>query len=264
MRCYWSGLGTDLAARYSRNALLHSLLTLRIRKHFGTNMFAAIQKLVRANPQAKTRLHDLSGSRASMPRIVRNLPRAVVSRFMFSTFGTHPSRPWFSYDVASLLEKKLNSKPCSVLEFGSGSSTAWLAARAKTLYSVEHNPDWYEIVSRRLQNSSNVIYEVQTSIDEYSQFARGARPAFDVIIIDGIWRLACVEHNLDLLAADGLLYFDNSDADSSTGEPGEVVRAVDKLRAFATENGWTLSTYTDFAPTVLYATQGLLLTPPAE
>src|ERR1043165_4945404 len=58
--------------------------------------------------------------------------------------------PWFSYAAIDFLEDFI--KPhMSVFEYGSGGSTLFFARRAKSVWSIEDNPRWFDLVSRRVQ-----------------------------------------------------------------------------------------------------------------
>lgn len=58
--------------------------------------------------------------------------------------------PWFSYAAIDFLEKILRPG-LAVCEFGSGGSTLFFARRVKSVYSIEDNPKWFELVSRWLK-----------------------------------------------------------------------------------------------------------------
>jgi predicted O-methyltransferase YrrM len=73
-------------------------------------------------------------------------------------------KPWLNKEAVETFEKLL--KPTdTMVECGSGRSTAWFAKKVKHLISIEENKEWYEIVKKRLadNNISNVDYR-------YAQF----------------------------------------------------------------------------------------------
>src|SRR5215204_4452964 len=61
--------------------------------------------------------------------------------------------PWFSYAAIDFLQDFLQSG-MSVCEFGSGGSTLFFARRVKSVYSIEDNPKWFELVQTRLLQHS--------------------------------------------------------------------------------------------------------------
>src|SRR6476469_2127444 len=56
--------------------------------------------------------------------------------------------PWLAYGAIEFLCEYLDDSK-SVYGFGSGGSTIWLAGRSKTVTSVEHDRDWFEVVRSR-------------------------------------------------------------------------------------------------------------------
>src|SRR5438477_3935780 len=58
--------------------------------------------------------------------------------------------PWFSYAAIDFLERFLKPE-MSVVEYGSGGSTLFFAHRVKTVFSIEDNPQWFELVSERVK-----------------------------------------------------------------------------------------------------------------
>lgn len=66
-------------------------------------------------------------------------------------------RPWLSDGAVAFLEDFLSSRRnASVLEFGAGSSTVWLASRVGLLVSVEHDHEWHGVVTDRLKGCVHV------------------------------------------------------------------------------------------------------------
>ena len=61
--------------------------------------------------------------------------------------------PWFSYAAIDFLNDFLRPE-MTVAEYGSGGSTIFFAQRAKSVFSIEDNGKWYELVSRRLKEKS--------------------------------------------------------------------------------------------------------------
>lgn len=223
----------------------------------------ALRKVLRPSQNTKSRLHDGTGIKAGTYSIIFNLPQSVASRIMLDVFGKQPSRPWLSYNAVAVLREKLASKPCRVLEFGSGASTAWFARRAAELHSVENNAEWFTFVEKRLANTVGVTdrvqYELRADKEAYTTFRAKSGLTFDIILVDGPWRRECTQNHFNSVAPNGLLYLDNSDADSSTGEEGELVEALVFLRSAAKKNGFEMTVFTDFAPCTLHATQGVLV-----
>jgi predicted O-methyltransferase YrrM len=131
--------------------------------------------------------------------------------------------PWFSYAAIDFLEEFLQSD-MSVCEYGSGGSTLFFAKRVKSVYSIEDNPRWFELVSDRLKRKS--IQNVQLKLfpfdfknpngfekSEYLNAMPDQR--FDVIVIDGSeeWtqvRPVCFEKAQGQVKQGGIIVVDDS------------------------------------------------------
>ncbi|HEV2208515.1 MAG TPA: class I SAM-dependent methyltransferase [Verrucomicrobiae bacterium] len=101
--------------------------------------------------------------------------------------------PWFSYAAIDFLGTFLQPH-MTVGEYGSGGSTLFFAHRVKSVFSIEDNPKWYELVSTRLKERglSNVTlvlrpFDFKSPVDfEHSSYLHALPDEpFDVIVIDG-------------------------------------------------------------------------------
>ncbi|WP_298821705.1 class I SAM-dependent methyltransferase [uncultured Roseibium sp.] len=144
--------------------------------------------------------------------------------------------PWWTYGAIDETEAFLASRPnARVFEYGSGASTVWLAKRAGTVVSVEHDAGWHSLVHTRLAEAngatslSHALIEpskaqaetdpqylsvkpghIGLSFENYSKSILDQDEAFDLIVIDGRARAACLEHAVTRLKPNGLIVFDNS------------------------------------------------------
>jgi hypothetical protein len=137
--------------------------------------------------------------------------------------------PWWTYRAIDVVETWLATRPnARVFEFGTGASTAWLARRGAQVLSVEHDVEFMELFSPRLSGFPNVTLRVEPPVasssprtpsgrDEYAGLDFSAYVStidaageFDLIVVDGRARAACLERAVPHLAADGLVVFDNS------------------------------------------------------
>ena len=131
--------------------------------------------------------------------------------------------PWFSYAAIDFLEKFVKPQ-MSVFEYGSGGSTLFFARRAKRVFSVEDNPQWFEWVSRRLEEKgfSNATlklceFDFKKPIGfENSEYLQ-AMPdeKFDIIVVDGSeeWtqvRPICFEKAEARVKQGGIIVVDDS------------------------------------------------------
>lgn len=140
--------------------------------------------------------------------------------------------PWWTYDAIERVEAFLaHRKGARVFEYGSGASTVWLAKRAGTVTSVDHDRGWVELLAPRIAGLGNVALglvepdEAPGTDSLYHSHKPGwrgrgfrayvdaidAEPgSFDLIVIDGRARPACLAKAVGRLAEGGMIVFDNS------------------------------------------------------
>jgi len=139
--------------------------------------------------------------------------------------------PWWTYDAIDAVEARLRERPdARVFEYGAGASTVWLARRAGAVVSIEHDPDWHTLVGERTARfdhitlrhvppdrdhagpefaSSKAGYEGLT-FRTYAGAIGAEEEPFDLIVIDGRARTACLRAALSHLKDGGAIVFDNT------------------------------------------------------
>lgn len=133
--------------------------------------------------------------------------------------GSRPI-PWWTYAATAFFENWL--KPdVRVFEFGAGNSTLWLADRVASVTSVEHDAQWADRIRAKAPKNSEVIsatfsgdsFECSESDPYVRAYAdRAGAGGFDVVVVDGVARLTCVDMFLSSNPSDeALLILDNSD-----------------------------------------------------
>jgi SAM-dependent methyltransferase len=140
--------------------------------------------------------------------------------------------PWWTYDAIERVEDFLKSRERPrVFEYGSGASTVWLANRAHEVISVDHDANWIEFSRSRLAELGNAKVELvpadpQPVADRrflsgksgyhgqtfkaYVEAINRWPGTFDLIVVDGRARAACLAKAADRLAQGGMIVFDNS------------------------------------------------------
>jgi len=140
--------------------------------------------------------------------------------------------PWWTFSAIEQTDAFLRGRRnARIFEYGSGASTIWLARRAASVTSVEHDFRWYELVKEKLAPYANaqLIHvapdpEERTdpscisekpgwkgrSFRDYVDTIQSVPGLFDLIVIDGRARPACLERALHMIAPDGMILFDNS------------------------------------------------------
>jgi hypothetical protein len=168
---------------------------------------------------------------------IKLLPGTVVARVEAATGGYLASKgwfrtratwramdaagdacPWFTYPAISFLTPRIQSG-WSVLEYGSGAGTEWWAQRCSQVLAVEHDAEWGLRVGTRTRAS--IVMVDSASEEGYVSAARNAAP-FDVIVVDGIFRPACLEAAPSLLASRGIIILD----DAQRLEYGAAIEAL--------------------------------------
>jgi predicted O-methyltransferase YrrM len=131
--------------------------------------------------------------------------------------------PWFSYAAIDFLDAHVRTH-MTAFEYGSGGSTLFLAKRVKSVFTVEDNVTWFDLVKQRLHERafSNVTMELHpfdarnpAGFEQSSYLRAIPDEKFDVIIIDGSeeWiqvRPTCFRYVEDKVAPGGIIVLDDS------------------------------------------------------
>jgi len=173
--------------------------------------------------------------------ILPRLERAPHGSFAFwfgSQFAIHDAPalarmdvPWWTFRAIDAVERWMAARngEVRVFEYGSGASTVWLARRAAQVVSVEHDAGFAKIATPMLALPNielRVIEPVRTSgvpragsgrsgyegcdFSAYVDSIAEGAARYDLIIIDGRARDACLRRAWDCLDVGGLVVFDNS------------------------------------------------------
>lgn len=174
-----------------------------------------------------------------LARLDRQRQNSRTAHWLRSLFAIHDidemvqlDTPWWTYDAIDEVAAFLAAKPdARVFEYGSGASTVWLGRRAGAVTSVEHDRDWLDLVRPRLAGLAQCevdwvgpdatpdpdpLYASRkhgyagTTFAAYARAIEGKPGPYDLIVIDGRARPACLHHALPHLAPDGMIVFDNS------------------------------------------------------
>ena len=163
-------------------------------------------------------------------RVITNLalhpqyiPRCLTHNVLNGKMPLDLELPWFSYASIDFLEDWL--KPhMTVCEYGSGGSTIFFARRVKSVCSIEDNPKWLELVTRRLEEKSirNATlklcpFDAKNPVGfEKSDYLHAIPDErFDVIVVDGTeeWtpvRPFCFEKAEASVKSGGIIIVDDS------------------------------------------------------
>jgi hypothetical protein len=192
-----------------------------------TSSYVRSVRIVRRFAEPTGMLTVLEGSQHALLRYVRSL------------FAIHDAEDmaaldlaWWSYASISEVERFLAGRPAArVFEFGAGASTAWLARRAASVRSVEHDAEFIEVARRISAPFDNVRLTLVAPQEprtpgrpevasarkgwrglEFAEYATSIERAggdFDLIVIDGRARVECLRRSLPHLHEDGMILFDD-------------------------------------------------------
>jgi hypothetical protein len=186
-------------------------------------------------------------------KVLRTGQRKHLLRWLRSRDGNYlletPS-PWITFDAIDRLSAYL-APGMKVFEYGSGGSTLFWLQWPLELWSVEHDPAWFDVVKSRIPAGSKVDYRLVpaepfadenvgkdpsdphafVSLDEpsrgrtYRGYAGQIDPfpdaSFDVVLVDGRARPSCMWQAAPKVKPGGLLVLDNADRDYYLPRLGE-------------------------------------------
>lgn len=203
----------------------------------------------------KSRFHDEKGNFVDMAGLPYAVP-AFLGAAAKRLFGRRPHVPMISYRGRRAIEAVL-SKDSRMIEFGSGNSTPWFAARAGFVLSIEDNADWHAHVQNvlRTRGIDNVRHELRDAAG-YADLSDIADASIDFALVDGTDRAGCIVAVVPKLKPGAWLYLDNSDKDMTIPD-GDLRRAETALRQAVEARGGTIRAFSDFSPTNFFVEQGM-------
>ena len=220
------------------------------------------RKLISGGDGRRSRFHTEQNERIGLFQLVKDFPEALFWKMSTKLGAKRPERPWWPTTVIPVVSNLL-SKNSTVLEFGSGSSTIWLARRAKFVISMEDNEEWAGVTQKRLSDLGMTNARVIFAQNEHYFQIPEVVDKVDLVIVDGSYRWKCVEHAYDRLSAGGAIYLDNADADKDLGcyqdqNSNRLAQAL--LEQLHSINlGSTLQKFRSLADGELHATEGWVL-----
>jgi hypothetical protein len=204
--------------------------------------------------------------------------RQRVRHWAYSLVKVHDSLaiakldvPWWSYRAIDVVDAWLaaRQRPIRIFEFGSGASTIWLSRRAEKVHTVEHHKGFWEHIRPTFEARGNIdsslvepvpsehpkvpsAKERHAGLDfaDYVATIDDVGGSFDLIVIDGRAREACLAASLPHLAADGIIVFDNS--------------RRRRYRRAISESGLSEDRYPGLTPTLPYPEQTSVLRSPGR
>ena len=210
----------------------------------------------------RSRLHDEKGNIAPLREIIR-FPLIIFQAILKKLFKYYPKAPIIPFGARQALAQILN-KNMHLVEFGSGQSTLWYANRCKEVITHETDKAWFEKVSKSLTDAG--CENVEIIWWDGKSFTESIKsPPPDLIVVDGINRVICIEYAIEVAAAHTWIYLDNSDKDMDPPDPEREMRHCERLILdFAQSTGREYKYFTGFAPAQAFGEQGLLIYPSSK
>lgn len=120
--------------------------------------------------------------------------------------------PWFTDTfLRELVTWDLKDK--WVLEWGSGWSTLWWANHVARVRSIEHDPVWWELVRAITKDTKFPLWHdlyIRLTESVYSYQGSSLDNLWDIIVIDGKWRVECAVEAMKIVKLGGIIILDNS------------------------------------------------------
>jgi hypothetical protein len=118
--------------------------------------------------------------------------------------------PWFTYSALHFLFSR-DVTGLRIFEYGSGCSTAWWAANARSVVSVEHDADWFHKLHPTVPSNVTYLYRELEHDGEYARQIIHHANSVDIVVIDGRDRVNCAKNCVGRLSPQSVVIWDNSD-----------------------------------------------------
>lgn len=175
-------------------------------------------RLAELDPNRKARLafllHTVYGIQDLTHALLNEVDEAQAARYLADLNGDAPApatpdipdAPFMSLAEKALFKARLD-RAGRYFEFGSGGSTVWACQAGLTVYGVESDAAWVEGLKQRLGEACQVHAEdigptkewgfpvsdaARHRFPNYSEAIHRHDQAFDLILVDGRFRVACV------------------------------------------------------------------------
>jgi len=130
--------------------------------------------------------------------------------------------PWYTNPAMDKI-KTWDLSDKIVVEYGGGASTLWWCKKAKYVYTVDHNGEWWVsigqmLLSNGVEGKSTNMYVQTHEGDNTDERDRYVKPVFlndvkpNIVIVDGVHRYECAEYAVKVLKPE-ILIIDNHQQD---------------------------------------------------
>lgn len=117
--------------------------------------------------------------------------------------------PWYTFPAIEYF-RQWDCTGWNVFEYGCGNSSLFWAGRGARVSSVEHDAQWHERMLQRVDPARQRLL-LRQDRESYAAAIRECGEAFDMVVVDGVWRNECAAQALPRLKPGGLVLLDNAD-----------------------------------------------------
>ena len=170
------------------------------------NILSKISKIIQI--YNLSRKYDFNRNQHILDILLNKLGNKISSETQQSVDSKSNPIPWFTYPAIEYLNQ-IDLSNYNILEWGCGNSTSYFSKKCKALTSIESDKEWFKNVLDKKHKNCTIYCKEDT--DEYAKYPLTLNQNFDVIVIDGINRTACLNTALILHNKKGFIILDNSD-----------------------------------------------------
>lgn len=132
--------------------------------------------------------------------------------------------PWYTYPAIEYLSQ-FDYASKKIFEFGCGYSSAFWAARAQKVTSIEDKETWFAKWQQEF-NAENLEIRLRDEGEQYENAIFEDGEKYDVIVVDGKRREKCATVAVKALVDGGIIILDDSDRINTSEEYRKAVSAL--------------------------------------
>ncbi|ACB75051.1 class I SAM-dependent methyltransferase [Opitutus terrae] len=169
------------------------------------------------------------------PKLARNLATLVTDGYLTETGWVRSllagevvdangdPQPWATLPYVEFIRPRLHSG-WTVMEYGSGASTLFYAARVRQIWAVEHEPSFAAVLRPRLPSNAQLL-TATAGTSNYADAISGCSAAPELVSVDGADRVACIRRTIECLAPQGVVVLDDAERTEYAEAHRMLVRA---------------------------------------
>jgi hypothetical protein len=178
-----------------------------------------------------------------------------VKSFLNPHYLFDTKSPWLTFDAVDYIKKNVVFGGMKVFEYGSGGSTLFWISNGARVISVEHDIQFYNFIKEKVHHlmdyrlappgvddnsnhdpsdpetyySGDADYLMHEFYKYVTQIDMFPDDYFDVILIDGRVRPACIKHSVNKVKVGGYIILDNAGREHYTAKTGKYLNNFLKM-----------------------------------